>query len=159
MRRTEADGALLAAIRAIMRVSLHAADEIGSVSVVQLRALTVLADAGECNLVRLAEGVGVTVSTTSRLVDRLIAADLVERRRAPHTGREIVIRLTRRGRKTLDRYDDLRLGVLRGSVEALEDEERDTVLKLLRTISALGRPETCDGEDQRESAAGSGRNP
>lgn len=135
MRRTEAEDAILAAIRAIMRVSLHAADEIGSISVVQLRALTVLADVGECNLARLAEGVGVTVSTTSRLVDRLIAADLVERRRAPHTAREVVIRVTPRGRKLLDRYDDLRLDELRGIVEALECAERDVALKLLRTIS------------------------
>lgn len=154
MRRTETDAALLAAIRAVMRVSLHAADEIGSVSVVQLRALTVLADAGECNLVQLAEGVGVTVSTTSRLVDRLIAADLAERRRASHTGREIAIRLTRRGRKTLDRYDDLRLDALRGSVETLEDAERDIALQLLARISALGTAGTGEEEQQRASAAG-----
>lgn len=145
MRRTEAEHALLAAARAIMRVSLHAADEIGSVSVIQLRALTVLAEVGECNLARLAEGVGVTVSTTSRLVDRLIAAGLVERRRAPHTAREIAIRLTPRGRTTLDRYDELRLDGLRSSIDALQDSERDVALKFLRALSAAGMP----GEGRR----------
>lgn len=140
MRRFEAEGALLAAIRAVMRISLHAADEIGTVSVVQLRALTVLAGEGECNLVRLAHGVGVTVSTTSRLVDRLIAADLVERRRAPHTAREVVISLTARGRVTLDRYDELRIDVLRGSLAVLDGAEIDVGLKLLRAISAAGDP-------------------
>ena len=138
MRRSEAEGALLGAVRAIMRVSLHAADQIGTVSVVQLRALTVLADAGECNLARLADGVGVTASTTSRLVDRLIAADLVQRRRAPHAAREVVITLTRRGRATLDRYDQLRLDDLRRCLEVLEGAEMDAALKLLRGISAVG---------------------
>ncbi len=147
MRRSDAEAALLRAVRAVMRVSLHAADEIGTVSVVQLRALTVLADAGECNLVRLAEGVGVTVSTTSRLVDRLIAADLVERRQAPHTAREVVIRLTPRGRATLERYDQLRLAALRGSLEGLDADDVGAALRLLSAISAAG---------EAAGAAGSG---
>lgn len=136
MGRTEMEDALLAAVRAIMRVSLHAADEIGSVSVVQLRALTVLAEVGESNLARLADGVGVTVSTTSRLVDRLIAAGLVERRRAAHTAREVAIRLTAHGRNTLHRYDELRLRELRSRVEGLEGVERDTAVKVMRAIGA-----------------------
>lgn len=142
MGRTEAETALLAAVREVMRVSLRAADQIGSVSVVQLRALSVLADVGECNLARLAEGVGVTVSTTSRLVDRLIGAGLVERRRAPWSAREVAIGLTRRGTETLDRYDDLRLDELRGSVETLEGPQRDAALELLRKISAVGLTES-----------------
>lgn len=140
MRRSEAEAALLGAVRTIMRVSLQTADLIGPVSVVQLRALTVLAETGECNLVRLAEGVGVTVSTTSRLVDRLITAGLVERRRATHTAREVVISLTPRGRATLERYDDLRLDDLRGSLAALDGAELDIGLKLLRAIGGAGLP-------------------
>jgi DNA-binding MarR family transcriptional regulator len=153
MVRTESETALLAAVRAIMRISLRAADEIGSVSVVQLRALTVLAEVGESNLARLAEGVGVTVSTTSRLVDRLIAGNLVERRRASHTAREVSIRLSSHGRTILDRYDDLRLDELRSSVDVLDGVERDAGLKVLRAIGATaagtharggGRPQATD---------------
>src|SRR5919199_2196339 len=81
------DEELLEAGRAIMRISLHAADQIGGVSVVQLRALTVLDREGTANLAQLADGMGVTVSTTSRLVDRLVAAGLVDRRGAPPTPR------------------------------------------------------------------------
>lgn len=140
MGRTEAESALLSAVRAVMRVSLHAADEIGSVSVVQLRALTVVAEEGECNLARLADGVGVTVSTTSRLVDRLIAADLVHRRPAPHTAREVAIRLTPLGQETLERYDELRLDRLRAAVEGLPAAEREIAVRVLRAIAAAGRP-------------------
>ena len=94
MPRTAMDDDLLEAARAVMRISLHAADQIGGVSVVQLRALTVLDREGTANLAQLAEGMGVTVSTTSRLVDRLVAAGLVDRRTATHTRREIALRLT-----------------------------------------------------------------
>src|SRR5207245_7330638 len=117
--RTTMDDDLLEAARAVMRISLHAADQIGGVSVVQLRALTVLDREGTANLASLADGMGVTVSTTSRLVDRLVAAGLVDRRTATHTRREIALKLTARGRKTLNRYDDLRLTGLTACLDAL----------------------------------------
>ena len=153
MRQTAVEVALLGAVRAIMRVSLHAADEIGTVSVVQLRALTVLSEAGECNLAGLAQGVGVTVSTTSRLVDRLVAAELVERRRSPRTAREVVITLTPRGRATLERYDRLRMDDLRRSLDVLDGAETDTALKLLRAITAAGDPAAASRDEDGPVAA------
>ena len=72
--RTEEDEALLAVARAVMSISTRAAARVGGISVVQLRALTVLREFGSANLGRLAEAMGGTVSTTSRLVDRLGAA-------------------------------------------------------------------------------------
>lgn len=128
------DGELLAAVRAIMRISLRAADRLGGVSVTQLRALTVLHGAGRMNLAQLAAGMGVTVSTTSRLVDRLVAADLVDRRTSPSNGREIALRLTRRGRATLDHYDDLRLCGLRECMAGLPEAERDVAVRGLRAL-------------------------
>jgi DNA-binding MarR family transcriptional regulator len=129
------DEVLLATARAVMRISLHAADQVGGVSVVQLRALTLLLEAGEANLAALAEGMGVTVSTTSRLVDRLVAAGLVERRTAAHTRREIALRLTDLGRRTVDRYDGLRLTELRRCIDALSDTERAGALPCLRALA------------------------
>lgn len=139
-RRAPEDDDLLAAIRAVMRASLQAADEIGGVSVTQLRALTVLHRAGRTNLAQLAAGMGVTVSTTSRLVDRLVAAGLVDRRTAPHNGREIALRLTRRGRATLDRYDDLRLGWLRGRIDTLPPPDRDVAVRVVKVLGGRVEP-------------------
>ncbi|WP_158544877.1 MarR family transcriptional regulator [Blastococcus sp. TF02-9] len=153
MRQTAVEVALLGAVRAIMRVSLHAADEIGTVSVVQLRALTVLSETGECNLAGLAQGVGVTVSTTSRLVDRLVAAELVERRRSPRTAREVVITLTPRGRATLERYDQLRMDDLRRSLDVLDGAETEAALKLLRAIGAAGDPTAARRDEAGPAAA------
>ena len=129
------DEALLGTARAVMRISLHAADQVGGVSVVQLRALTILLEAGGTNLAQLAEGMGVTVSTTSRLVDRLVAAGLVERRTAQHTRREIRLRLTDRGRQTVDRYDGLRLTELRRCIDALPETEQPGALTCLRALA------------------------
>lgn len=136
MARTPMDDYLLEAARALMRVSLHAADQIGEVSVVQLRALTVLDREGTANLAQLADGMGVTVSTTSRLVDRLVAAGLVDRRTATHTRREIALRLTARGRATLTRYDDLRLVGLHACLDNLAEGDREKALVGLRTFGA-----------------------
>lgn len=135
MPRSATDEELIEAARAIMRISLYAADRIGGVSVVQLRALTVLYHQGQANLGQLADDLGVTVSTTSRLVDRLVAAGLVDRRAAAHTRREISLRLTPRGRSTLARYDDLRLISLHECLDGLPDDLREAAVQGLRAFA------------------------
>jgi DNA-binding MarR family transcriptional regulator len=147
MARDDVDEALLEAARTVMRISLHAADQLGSVSVIQLRALTVLNRTEDANLARLAEGMGVTVSTTSRLVDRLVAAGLVHRRTAEHTRREIALRLTELGRATLDRYDELRVAALRGCLDTLPETIRGAAVDGLRAIGE---------RDHREESAAVG---
>jgi DNA-binding MarR family transcriptional regulator len=125
---------LLAALRLAMGVSVRAADEVGDISPVQLRALTVLRETTGANLVHLAQGMGVTVSTASRLVDRLVAAGLAERRPAPHTRREIRLSLTRAGKATLSRYDRLRLDGLQRCLGHLPAGQREPLLAALRTL-------------------------
>src|SRR4051795_12790673 len=84
---------LLALARMAMDASVRASGELGNLSPVQLRALTALRQLGEANLAQLAEEMGVTVSTTSRLVDRLVTADWVSRKPSPHNRREISLTL------------------------------------------------------------------
>src|SRR3954462_3685686 len=119
-----------------MGISTRAADRLGELSVVQLRALTVLRELGAANLGQLAEGLDVTVSTTSRLVDRLGGAGLVERRPSPRTRREIELRVSRAGTETLDRYDDLRLEGLRTGLERLPEDRREEILAALLDFGA-----------------------
>lgn len=122
------DDALLGVARALVGVSTRAADELGQVSIVQLRALTILREMVVANLAQLADGMGVTVSTTSRLVDRMVAAGLVDRRRATHSRREIALTLTDQGKATLDRYDELRLQGMHELMTQLSATEREQVL-------------------------------
>ena len=133
-----ADDVLLSAARLFVGVSVQAGDRIGSVSLVQLCALTVLSGLPGANLARLADGRGFTVSTASRLVDRLVAAGLAGRRPSEVTRREISISLTPDGRDLLARYDDLRLAALRDRLERLAPAERTAVVAGLQAL--VGTP-------------------
>lgn len=138
------DDVLLATARLVMGVSVHASDEVGGVSPVQLRALTVLHQSEGANLVRLSEAMAVTVSTASRLVDRLVAAGLADRRPSELTRREISLALTAAGRDVLARYDRLRVEALRARLDQLADDQRREVLvaleRLVATEPELGAP-------------------
>ena len=136
MRRRSSDEALLALARLVMDVSVRAAADLGGLSPVQLRALTVLRSSSGANLAALAEAMGVTVSTASRLVDRLVAAGWVQREPAPHTRREVSLRLTDDGAALLGRYDEQRLVGLRTCLDQVPPEQRDAVVDALGQLAA-----------------------
>ena len=134
------DDVLVSAARTFVGISVRAADELGSVSLVQLRALTVLYDIDGANLMQLSNGMGVTVSTASRLVDRLVAAELVDRRPSETTRREISLGLTRQGRALLSRYDDLRLQELRRLLDQLPQRRRAALVEALGDLVTAEPP-------------------
>jgi DNA-binding MarR family transcriptional regulator len=125
-------------------VSVLAADQLGEASLVQLRALTVLSELRVANLMQLAEQMGVTISTTSRLVDRLVTAGFADRRPSQQTRREISISLTDTGRAILRRYDDLRVEALHARLGQLPERDRRSVIDglsvLLGTTSPAAEP-------------------
>jgi DNA-binding MarR family transcriptional regulator len=130
------DDVLLSMLRLAMGISVHAADEVDSaVSAVQLRALTVLSGVPGSNLGRLADAMGVALSTASRLVERLVAAGLVDRRTSEVNRREVALRLTQHGADTLSRYDAIRLENLHRVLERLSPDDRDAVLTGLRALA------------------------
>ena len=119
-------------------ISVRAADEAGALSAVQLRALTVLAEVDGANLASLADAMGVAVSTASRLVDRLVAADWVDRRTSDANRREISLSLTVRGTAAVARYDDLRLAALHRRLDELPVRRRTTGVLVLAELAARG---------------------
>lgn len=135
MARTLADEALLAVARLAMDASVRAADDLGGVSPVQLRALTALRRSGPLNLAQLAEEMGVTVSTASRLVDRLVAVDWVHRRQARHNRREISLTLTAQGQALLHEYDDQRARRLQVCLTRVAPDRQDAVVAALREFA------------------------
>jgi DNA-binding MarR family transcriptional regulator len=137
MPRTPADAALLAVARLVLDVSVRAADDLGGLSPVQLRALTALREAGSANLVSLAGEMGVTVSTASRLVDRLVTADWVHRRASSQDRRELALTLTRDGTALLRRYDARRLARLRQCLDRLDPERQEVVVAALGELAAV----------------------
>ncbi|MBM7806829.1 DNA-binding MarR family transcriptional regulator [Geodermatophilus bullaregiensis] len=130
------DDVLLGLVRTAVGVSTRAAARLGGVSLVQLRALTVLHERPDASLAELARGVGGSVSTTSRLVDRLVTAGLADRRPSPASRRSVSLRLTPAGEDLLDRYDRLRLTELRAVLAEVPGDRRDAVLAALGEFTA-----------------------
>jgi len=138
--RAPEDDVLLRLTRTVVGISTRAADALGRLSVVQLRALTVLRGLGAGNLGQLASGMGVTVSTSSRLVDRLVAAGLVDRRPSPRSRREVALVVTGLGVEMLERYDELRLVELRALLDRLPSDRRPSVLAALGELVDVPDP-------------------
>jgi DNA-binding MarR family transcriptional regulator len=140
MHRTRDDEMLLALARTVMGISTAAADRLGDISVVQLRALTVLRHLDTATLGELAEGMNVTVSTTSRLVDRLVTAGLVRRETSPRSRRELALRVAPDGDAVLDRYDTHRLDALRAALTRLPPDDRSAALAAFAAFSGAFDP-------------------
>lgn len=139
-RRTPVDEVLLAFTRLAVDVSVRTAEELGGLSPVQLRALTVLQDTSGANLAALAGQMGVTVSTASRLVDRLVAAGWVHRGPSPHNRRSISLSLTAAGTSLLRRYDRGRMTLLHEHLRRLPAERHDVVVRLLGDVASTVHP-------------------
>jgi DNA-binding MarR family transcriptional regulator len=90
--------AVLVASRALVGVAARSlAETEDTITLVQYRALVLLAARGEMNVGTLAEALAVHQSTATRLCDRLVKRGLVERSAAPQSRREVVVSLTRAG--------------------------------------------------------------
>jgi DNA-binding MarR family transcriptional regulator len=97
-RRRSSSDAVLVASRALVGVAARSlAGTEDTVTLVQYRAMVLLAARGEMNVGGLAEALDVHQSTATRLCDRLVARGLVDRVHSPQNRREVVVSLTRAG--------------------------------------------------------------
>ncbi|WP_225918634.1 MarR family winged helix-turn-helix transcriptional regulator [Actinocatenispora comari] len=86
--------ALISASRALVAVAARSVSGLPSeVTLPQYRALVVLASRGPQRGVELAAELGVNPSTATRLIERLVRADLVERRPVPGDRRAVSVAL------------------------------------------------------------------
>jgi DNA-binding MarR family transcriptional regulator len=138
--RTTSDDVLLALVRLAMDASVRASDDLGGVSPVQLRALTAIGQRGRLNLAQLAEEMGVTVSTASRLVDRLVSVAWVNREPSASDRREISLSLTPTGEELLQRYDELRVHLLQECLRRVPADRRAAVIEALADLADLAHP-------------------
>jgi DNA-binding MarR family transcriptional regulator len=133
---------LLSASRVLVGVaarSLAAVED--RVTVTQFRTLVVLAAHDELKQGALAEHLGVNASTTQRMVDRLEAADLVERRPNPHSRREVLLTLSIDGRRVVDDVTRVRRREIGKIVRRMPPGQRAAA------VEALGAFADASGED------------
>ncbi|MFI1507623.1 MarR family winged helix-turn-helix transcriptional regulator [Streptomyces sp. NPDC020597] len=106
------------------------------VSASQLRVLFILEHHEGINLRTLAESLGSTPPSTSRLCDRLQAVGFVERRTAAGSRRELELFLSRRGRAFLADLRSRREAALEGVLEQMPAVQRNALLRGLEAFCA-----------------------
>src|SRR4051812_2174628 len=132
MARRGSSDAVLVASRALVGVAARSlAGTEDTVTLVQYRALVLLAARGEMNVGTLAEALAVHQSTATRLCDRLVKRGLVERRAAPQSRREVVVSLTRAGHTLLRSVTTKRRAEIDEILERLTMKQRAAVTDAL----------------------------
>ena len=105
----------------------------GRIPPVQLQALAVLAG-GDVRMRELAGRLGLAASTVTRLVDRLEAAGLAERRSERPDRRSVLVGLTAPGREALRAVRRRLQVILRELLEGLAPHEQREFLRLLSKL-------------------------
>ncbi|MDI3423464.1 MarR family winged helix-turn-helix transcriptional regulator [Streptomyces luteolus] len=138
----EVTRAVLTASRVLVAVSARSLAAVEDrVTLPQFRMLMVLSSRGATKLVHLAELLGVAPSTAMRMVDRLIAAGLADRRVNPDNRRETLLQLTDDGRRIVTDVTARRRQEIATIVERLTPERRAALVAALTAFSeASGEP-------------------
>ncbi|MDF3302512.1 MarR family transcriptional regulator [Streptomyces sp. K1PA1] len=128
----------MAASRFLVALSARALAEVSStLTLPQLRALVVLHGCGPVKLAELATTLGVNPSTALRMVERLEAGGLVDRRTNPDNRREVVLRLTGTGTDLVRTVLDHRHREIAALVGRLPGHLRSGLVVGLRALMAV----------------------
>jgi DNA-binding MarR family transcriptional regulator len=137
--------AILAAGRALVAMagrSLAALDQ--DVTLAQHRVLSELVERGPQRVADLAEILNVDRSTATRMCDRLVRKQLIQRRRVTGDRRGVRIAVSAHGRDLVEAVADLRRRQVSDLVGRLPDEKRQAALYALRAFA----PATGEGPEQ-----------
>jgi DNA-binding MarR family transcriptional regulator len=109
------------------------------VTMAQMRVLMVLAAVGEARMSDLAQQVGISPSTLSSLVDRLVEGGLANRLDDPRDRRSVLVALAPAGSRMLDQFSELGSEALRALLEQLDAKGIVTVNKAIELLVAAAR--------------------
>ena len=122
--------AVLVASRALVGVAARSlAETEGTITLVQYRALVLLASHGELNIGRLADALGVHQSTATRLCDRLVTKGLIGRATSTESRREVLVMLTPSGHALIG---------------AVTTRRRDEIAKIMARLTPAQRTRLAD---------------
>jgi DNA-binding MarR family transcriptional regulator len=120
---------------AIAARSLAHLDEAEDVTLTQYRSLVVLASRGPQGIASLAEALGVTPPTASRLCDRLVHKGLVRRRIDRNDRRQVRVALTEAGRRLVDVVTERRRREIADLLDAVPEDARRSVAAGLQLLA------------------------
>lgn len=121
------------------------------VSASQIRVLFILEHSDGINLRMLAEALGSTPPSTSRLCDRLQAVGFVERAPSTSSRRELRLHLSRRGRSYLAELRARREAALQSVLEQMPVAKRTALLEGLEAFCAAASAEIHEGDEAADA--------
>jgi DNA-binding MarR family transcriptional regulator len=129
--------AVLSASRVLVAVAARSLSDIAEeVTLTQYRTLVVLASRGPQNLVGLAEAVGVTPATATRMCDRLVKKKLIVRQSEQDDRRQVRLALTKKGLKLVGAVTDRRRREIEVILSAIDPEEQNVLVQALNQFAA-----------------------
>jgi DNA-binding MarR family transcriptional regulator len=105
-----------------------------SVTMAQMRVLMVLSGVAEARMSELAGSLGISLSTASGLVDRLVEAQFVARHTVESDRRQVVVTLTSEGIAFLDHFQELGLSHLRELLERVSPTDVATIRRAVELL-------------------------
>lgn len=107
-----------------------------AVTMPQAKVLYLLgASAAELHMAEVVGRLGVSLSTVSGLVDRIVDHGLATRREDPADRRQVLVGLTPAGREFVDRFRELNARQMRTLLEHLDDAELEQVRSALGVLA------------------------
>lgn len=129
--------AVLAASRAMVAISVRSLSAVSErVTLTQYRVLVVLASRGQQTVAALAEELGVTAPTASRMCDRLVRDGLITRSEDPDDRRRVSLVLTTVGRRLLDEVTDRRRLEIQQILALLSNSTQRSMVAALHQFAA-----------------------
>jgi DNA-binding MarR family transcriptional regulator len=116
-------------------------------SVPHFRTLAYLHRHPGASLSDVAAHIGLTLPSISKMVDRLVARELVTRRSGPQDRRRICLELTPQGESTYQAAASATRARLAERLAALSPDERATIGQAMRTIKVLFGAERADDNE------------
>lgn len=105
-----------------------------SITMAQAKVLFLVEGTGELHMSELVARLGVSPSTASGLVDRLVEQGLVSRRDDPADRRQVLMGATPAGSALVDRFRQLGVGELRALLAGLSEAELETVRRAFEVL-------------------------
>jgi len=107
---------------------------VAGLSVPQFRAMLFLRRHPGISLIDVANHLGLTPPSTSKLIDGLVARELVIRQGSSHDRRRIELHLSDKGQQSLDTADRATRDKLVARIDSLTPAERETVQQSLQLL-------------------------
>ncbi|MHB8892023.1 MAG: MarR family transcriptional regulator [Candidatus Limnocylindrales bacterium] len=116
-----------------------------AVTMPQAKLLYLLGAAGDLHMSELVHRLGVSLSTISGLVDKVVDHGMASRREDPVDRRQVVVALTPAGHEFIDRFRELNARQMRELLGLLDDEDlalvRDALAALATAVARFAENE------------------